>query len=146
MQACGEITCHFQCRVVEPQRTPDRGVSRRWSNRASFSVCWGSERIFEIDTTTWSDCLILLMAAYYVFDIEYPSVWKPSLLFQEILMDKKVKKETRPIRYTTYLMVFDIISVYNNYYSYYTCYKIMSFCFIATCYNYVILWFGIMGE
>ncbi len=100
MQACGDITCHFQCRVVEPRIV----VFHEDEQIVQAFLCAEGVSVFEINTTTLSDCLIILMAAYYVFDIEYPSVWKPSLLFfQEILMDKKAKKETRPIRYTTYL-------------------------------------------
>ncbi len=32
-------------------------------------LCAEGVSVFEIDTTTLSDCLILLMDAYYVFDI-----------------------------------------------------------------------------
>ncbi len=93
MQACGEIACHFQCCVVEPRIV----VFYEDDCIVQAFLCAEGVSIFEIDTITLSDCLIVLMAAYYVFDVQYPSVWKPSLLFfQEILMEK----ETRPIRYT----------------------------------------------
>ncbi len=112
MQACGEIACHFQCCVVEPRIV----VFYEDDCIVQAFLCAEGVSIFEIDTITLSDCLIVLMAAYYVFDVQYPSVWKPSLLFfQEILMEK----ETRPIRYTIPTwknLVFDLLLY--NYISY----------------------------
>ncbi len=63
MQACGEIACHFQCRVVEPRIV----VFYEDDSIVQAFLCAEGVSIFEIDTTTLSDCLIVLMAAYTMY-------------------------------------------------------------------------------
>ena len=55
--------------------------------------------------TTLAEGIALLMAAYYVYHIQYPSAFRSTLyFFQDILMDKKDKKnKARPTRYSLYL-------------------------------------------
>ena len=57
MQACGEIACHFQCRVVEPRIV----VFYEDDSIVQAFLCAEGVSIFEVDTTTLSDCLIVLM-------------------------------------------------------------------------------------
>ena len=62
-----------------------------------FIVAKGKE-IMELSAAQLSlvDGVTLLMATYYVFDIQYPSAFKSTLyFFQDILMDKKDKNKSK---------------------------------------------------
>ena len=66
-------------------------------------LCAEGDSITEIPTTTLSDGITYLMAAYYVYDISYPRVCNSSLFFfQDIVLDM-ADSLSRPVRYSTYL-------------------------------------------
>ena len=66
-------------------------------------VCSEKQVLFEIPTTNFVDGILLLMASYYVFDVQYPSCCKSTLFFfQDVLMDKP-DKEKRATRYSTFI-------------------------------------------
>ena len=66
-------------------------------------LCAENSAICELPVASLNEGFIVLMAAYYVLDVEYPGSWKPTLLFfQDFLMDKKEPTKGRPVRYATY--------------------------------------------
>ena len=58
----------------------------------------------ELPTNGLIDGFIHLMAAYYVFNVQYPNFCKALLFFfQDILMEMTDKGKHRPIMYSTYI-------------------------------------------
>ena len=70
-------------------------------------LCAEDNIIMEVQNSTkleLIDALVHLMAAYYVFNVAYPSVCKTTFYFlQDIIMGKGEAGARRPIRYSTFL-------------------------------------------
>ena len=61
--------------------------------------------ILDIPSSLLVDGFIHLMAAYYVFNVEYSKPTRSCLFFfQDILMNKPDRVRKRPIRYSTFLV------------------------------------------
>ena len=92
-------------RVMEPQLV----VFEEEQEPSQMFIVAEGEEIFELSATQLSlmDGVTLLMATYYIFDIQYPSAFKSTqYFFQDILMDRKDKNKStkaRPTRYSLYL-------------------------------------------
>lgn len=57
-----------------------------------------------VTSNTLSEGLACLMAAYYVYNVDYPKPCKPTFYFlQEIVMGKGDGINQRPVRYSTFL-------------------------------------------
>lgn len=70
-------------------------------------LCAENSVILEVPTTGLVDGLSLLMAAYYVFNVQYPNFCKATLFFiQDILMAMPDKGCHRPTRYSTFICNF----------------------------------------
>lgn len=70
-------------------------------------VCAENVVILEVPTTELVDGFIHLMAAYYVFNVQYPNFCKATLFFfQDILMAMPDKGHHRPTRYSTFITNF----------------------------------------
>ena len=96
LQACGDIEKHFQSEIVEPQLIVFDKIVQQF-------VIAEREAIIEVSSTTVIGGIVHLMAAYYVFDVGYPSIARPTFFFmQDVVMDKCDGK-ARPVRYTTFI-------------------------------------------
>ena len=52
-------------------------------------LCAENVAIMELPSSTIQTGIAHLMAAYYVFDVQYPKMCKPTLFyFQDVIMDK----------------------------------------------------------
>ena len=63
-------------------------------------VCAENNVIMEVPTNKFIDGIVHLMAAYYVFNVQYPNFCKPTL--QDIIMNMN-DKGRRPTRYSTFI-------------------------------------------
>ena len=60
------------------------------------------DNLMELLVTTIGEGMVYLMAAYYVFSVEYPNPYKPLLyFFQDFVMDK-ADNGKRPTRYAAF--------------------------------------------
>ena len=70
-------------------------------------LCAERDLLMEVQNSTklqLIDGLVHLMAAYYVFNVAYPSACKATFYFlQDIIMKKGETGAHRPIRYSTFL-------------------------------------------
>ena len=84
-QASGDIEEHFESPIMEPHLlvfTDDGALSQ-------MMVCAENEELFEVpgETLGLLEGIMHLMAAYYVYNVEYPRGCKGLLyFFQDILM------------------------------------------------------------
>ena len=61
------------------------------------------DNLMELPVSTIGEGITYLMAAYYVFGVEYPNSYKPLLyFFQDLIMDK-ADNGKRPTRYASYV-------------------------------------------
>ena len=66
-------------------------------------ICAENKAILDLPSFDILDGIAYMMAAYYVLDVQYPRVCKPSFLFfQDIIMDK-TDNLPRPVRYSTFI-------------------------------------------
>ena len=60
------------------------------------------DNLMELPVISIGEGIVYLMAAYYVFSVEYPNPYKPLLFFfQDFIMDK-ADNGKRPTRYATF--------------------------------------------
>ncbi len=60
------------------------------------------DNLMELPTSTLDGGMVYLMAAYYVFNVEYPMPYQPFLFFiQDFIMDK-ADNGKRPTRYASF--------------------------------------------
>lgn len=69
-------------------------------------VCAENVVVLEVPTNSFIDGLIHLMAAYYVFNVQYPNFCKPTLLFIQDILLALPDKSHRPTRYSTFVSNF----------------------------------------
>ena len=66
-------------------------------------LCAENESVMELPSNELFDGVKHLMAAYYVYGVEYPRSCRPSLLFlQEYVLGIRNATQ-KPVRYTTYV-------------------------------------------
>lgn len=66
------------------------------------------DNLMELPATTIGGAIVYLMAAYYVFNVEYPKPYQPLLyFFQDFIMDKPSKGK-RPTRYASFAATISI--------------------------------------
>ena len=105
MQASGEIEMHFTSKLAEPRLV----VFEESGDVVQMFLCAESKALMEIPSTFFIDGVSHLMAAYYVFDVQYPKVCQSHLyFFQDVLMDKADTAKPRPVRYTSYIRSLDL--------------------------------------
>ena len=98
-QASGDIEEHFESPIMERRLlvfTDDGALSQ-------MMVCAENEELFEVPGETLLEGIMHLMAAYYVYNVEYPRGCKGLLyFFQDILMERSGSGK-RPTRYKTFI-------------------------------------------
>ena len=100
MQENADLDMEFTSHMMEPRLV----VFCDEEEIKQMFICAENEAIVEIPTLQLADGFTHLMAAYYVFNVEYPSSCKATLLFfQEILMGKREKVARRPVRYSNFV-------------------------------------------
>ena len=93
MQETADLDAEFNSPMMEPRLIVEESIKQ-------MLVCAENEAIIEIPTMQLVDGLIHLMAAYYVYNVQYPSVCKATLFFlQDILMERPDKAVRKPTRY-----------------------------------------------
>lgn len=60
------------------------------------------DNLMELPVSTIGEGIVYLMAAYYVFSVEYPNHYKPLLYFFEDFIMDKADNGKRPTRYATF--------------------------------------------
>ena len=75
-------------------------------------MCAEDDGILELPTTKIGEGITYLMAAYFVYNVQYPKSYQLLLyFFQDFLMDKVEKNAKRPTRYSTFAAT---ITVWHN--------------------------------
>ena len=66
-------------------------------------ICAEEDGILELPSTNIAEGITHLMAAYYVYNVQYPKAYQPLLyFFQDFLMDRVEENAKRPTRYSTF--------------------------------------------
>ena len=98
LQACGDIDDHFKSKIMEPRLI----IFEEDNSVVQMFIAGEDDNLMELPVTTISEGIVYLMAAYYVFSVEYPNPYKPLLFFfQDFVMDK-TDNGKRPTRYATF--------------------------------------------
>ena len=101
LQATGDIDTHFQSRLMEPRLIVFHDIEKI----VQMFIAAENDSILEVPSSSFKDGLVQLMAAYYVYNVQYPAMCKSILFFlQDVVMDKPdAGSRNRPTRYSSYL-------------------------------------------